>query len=124
MIADAVGFLKDRLNRVIPRVNAPEPVEDVFVYVGTAKEDAVTFKADSISVLLIRIEEDTVLRPPDLYGRASATGVRERVEPQIRINLHVLFVARFAEDYSLSLYYLSRLIGYLQGNRLFNPDNS
>jgi Pvc16 N-terminal domain len=124
MIAEAVGFLRDRLNHVIPRAEPGEPGEDVFVYVGTGKEDAVTFKGDSVSVMLIRIEEDNVLRPPDLYARISADGVRTRVEPEIRINLYVLFVARFADDYSRSLYYLSRLIGYFQGHRLFNPDNS
>ena len=124
MIADAVGFLRDRLNKVIPRAQPGEPVEDVFVYVGTAKEDSVTFKADSVSVLLIRIEEDNVLRSPDLYARISSDGVRQRVDPEIRINLYVLFVARFADDYSRSLYYLSRLIAYFQGHRLFNPENS
>lgn len=124
MIADAVGFLRDRLNKAIPRDPSGGPAEEVFVYVGTAKEDSVTFKADSVSVLLIRLEEETTLRPPDLYARVSAEGVRQKVAPEIRTNLYVLFVARFAEDYSRSLYYLSRVIQYFQSHRVFDQDNS
>jgi hypothetical protein len=124
MIADVLNFLKDRLNKAVPRDSSGHPAEDLFVYAGTAREDAVSFKSDSVSILLVRIEEETLLRPPDLYARTSAAGARQKVDPEIRMNLYVMFVARFPDDYSQSLRFLSSVIGYFQSNRVFNQENS
>ena len=124
MIADVLRFLRDRLNKAVPRDSSGGPVEDLFVYVGADREDAVSFKSDAVSMLLIRIEEDATLRPPDLYARGSSDGTRQKVEPEIRMNLYILFVARFPDDYSRALHNLSRVIRYFQNHRVFNQENS
>ena len=124
MISDVLRFLKDRLNKALPRENATAPAEDLFVYAGSGKDDAVAFKSDAVSVLLVKIEEETALRAPDPYRRITAAGVPQRIDPDIRMNLYVLFVARCADDYGRSLAYLSRVIRYFQGNRIFNHTNS
>jgi len=123
MIGEVVKFLRERLNKALPR-DSDGAAEDLFVYVGADKDDAVSFKSGAVSVLLIRIEEETTLRRPDLYSRISPEGVRERVEPEIRMNLYVLFVARFPDDYSRSLHHLSGVIRYFQNHRVFNHENS
>ena len=123
MIGEVIKFLRERLNKALPR-DADGAAEDLFVYVGTDRDDAVSFKSGAVSVLLIRIEEDNALRPPDLYARISADGARQRVEPEIRLNLYVLFVARFPDDYSRSLHHLSGVIRYFQNHRIFNQENS
>ena len=124
MIADAVEFLRDRLNETIPRDVSGGSAEDLFVYAGTNKDDGVSFTANAVSILLVRIEEETTLRRPDRYTQVSADGVRKRVEPEIRLNLFILFVARFPEDYRLSLQHLSRVVRYFQNHRVFNRENS
>lgn len=58
MIADILRFLRDRLNKAVPRDSSGGPVEDLFAYVGTGKDDAVSFKSDSVPMLLIRIGKD------------------------------------------------------------------
>jgi hypothetical protein len=123
MIGEVIKFLRDRLNKALPR-DSDGAAEDLFVYVGTDRDDAVSFKSGAVSVLLIRIEEDNALRPPDLYARSAADGTRQRVEPEIRLNLYVLFVARFPDDYSRSLHHLSGVIRYFQNHRIFNQENS
>jgi Pvc16 N-terminal domain len=123
MIGEVVKFLRDRLNKALPR-DSEGAAEDLFVYVGTDKDDAVAFKSGAVSVLLVRIEEDSALRPPDLYARVSADGVRQKVAPEIRLNLYVLFVARFPDDYSRALHHLSGVIRYFQNHRVFNQENS
>ena len=123
MIAHVVGFLRDRLNAAFPR-DASGSAEDMFVYVGGSKDDAVVFASNAVSVLLVRIEEETTLRPPDRNVRVAADGVRKRVEPEIRMNLFVLFVARFPDDYSLSLQQLSRVVRYFQNHRVFTHANA
>jgi hypothetical protein len=77
-----------------------------------------------VSILLVRIEEDTALRKPDRYERVSSDGSRQRAEPEIRMNLWVLFVAKFPDDYGQSLHQLSRLVRYFQNHRVFNQENS
>jgi hypothetical protein len=123
MIGEVIKFLRDRLNKALPR-DSDGAAEDLFVYVGTDRDDAVSFKSGAVSVLLIRIEGDNALRPPDLYARTSADGARQKVEPEIRLNLYVLFVARFPDDYSRSLHHLSGVIRYFQNHRIFNQENS
>ena len=124
MIAEVVKFLRDRLNKALPRDSSEGAAEDLFVYANTDKDDAVSFKADAVSMLLVRIEEESILRQPDLYSRVAADGSHLRVEPEIRMNLCVLFVARFPEDYGQALHQLSRVIQYFQNHRVFNHDNS
>jgi len=124
MIADVVGFLRDRLNQTFPRDSSGGSAEDLFVYVGSSKDDSVNFTSNAVSVLLVRTEEETALRPPDRHAQVAVDGVHRRVEPEIRMNLFLLFVARFPDDYGLSLQHLSRLVRYFQNHRVFNHDNS
>ena len=74
MIAEVIKFLRDRLNQALPRDSSGGAVEDLFVFVGSSKEDAVSFKPDAVSLLLMRIEQDAALRPADLHSRISAAG--------------------------------------------------
>jgi hypothetical protein len=123
MIGEVIKFLRERLNQALPR-DTDGAAEDLFVYVGAERDDAISFKSGAVSMLLIRIEEESVLRPPDLYARVNADGARVRVEPEIRLNLYVMFVARFPDDYSRSLAHLSSVIRYFQNHRVFNAENS
>ena len=63
MIGEVVKFLRDRLNKALPR-DSDGAAEDLFAYVRSEKDDAVAFKAGAVSILLVRIEEDSTLRPP------------------------------------------------------------
>jgi hypothetical protein len=122
LIGEVIKFLRERLNKALPR-DSDGAAEELFAYVDAEREDAVSFKLGSVSMLLIRIEEDHALRPPDLYARTSPDGARLKVEPEIRLNLYVLFVVRF-KDYDRSLRHLSDLVGYFQNHRVFNHGNS
>ena len=64
--------------------------------------------ADALEFLRIRLN---AAMPRDAAG-ASAE------------DLFVLVVARFPEDYRLSLHHLSRVVGYFQSHRVFNRENS
>lgn len=123
MIDQAVKFILDRLNAVIVRDRKNKPAEDIFSYVGTNADESISFKRDSVSIMLVRIEEETTLRKPDVYSRVSDKGVHQKVSPEIRMNLWLLFVSRFPNDYSSALLYLSRLISYFQNHRVFNQED-
>lgn len=123
MIETAIGFLKNRLNRTFPR-DLGGAAEDLFVYPSVGKDETVSFPANAVSVLLVRLEEETVLRDADRFTRVGQDGIRRRVEPDIRMNVYVLFVARFPDNYAASLQHLSRVVAYFQGHRVFTPENA
>ena len=120
MIDDAVLFLRQHLSSAL---KSADLAEDPVVFVDDAKMDSVTFKPGAVSVLLVNIEEETTLREPDLYSRVSPNGVWNAVQPEIRINLYVLFVAQFTQ-YEQSLKYLSRIVQHFQNHRVFNQQNA
>jgi hypothetical protein len=126
MIDDAVLFLRQHLSSALKSLSGAPP-DDVgdepVVFVDDAKMDCVTFKPGAISVLLVNIEQETTLREPDLYSRVSTNGVSESVQPEIRINLYVLFVAQFTQ-YEQSLKYLSRIVQHFQTHRAFDQKNA
>ena len=123
MIAEVFEFLRVRLNSALPRDTTGGAAEDLFVYVTTDAADALSFKSNAVSLVFLKTEEDSVLRSPDLYSRVTTDG-RQRVEPEIRLNLTMLLVARFPADYGMALRHLSRIIRYFQSHRVFTPANS
>ena len=63
------------------------------------------------------------LEPGDDRVRAIANGTHQNIQPEIRLNLYVLFVARFSQ-YEDSLHALSLVIRYFQNHRLFTHSDA
>jgi hypothetical protein len=124
MINSVFEFLRNRLNEKFPRDFSDGAMKELFVYANTSKDDSLSFDPDSISIMLIGMEEETTTRQPDPYGRVSAMGLHQRVAPEIRMNLSVLIVARFPNDYARALKHISDVISYFQKHRVFNNENS
>jgi hypothetical protein len=104
MIDDAIIFLRNRLNRSLRGISGTGPSEDKVEFVSGDQMDPMSFKPEAVSVLLINVEEENTVRAPDLYAGVDANGVRQKVRPEIRLNLLLLFVAQFKE-YAHSLTY-------------------
>ena len=119
MIGDALVFLKNQLNSYVKPIRdhdgtQPDPVE----FISGDAMDPLSFKSGVISVLLINLEEEHTLRPPDLYLRTTTNGAQQSVQPDIRLNLLTLFVAHYPK-YEDSLHTLSLVIRYFQQHRVF-----
>ncbi|MGB1017185.1 MAG: DUF4255 domain-containing protein [Nannocystaceae bacterium] len=125
MIREALTFLKDHLNGHLSAQSGLSlgEIEDRVVFLDGEKIDPITFKLGAITCLMINVEEERTLRAADPYVRVDADGARQRVQPDIRINLYVLFVARFSQ-YEQGLSYLSRIIEHFQVHRVFDHQNS
>lgn len=120
MISEALVLLKNRLNTYLSSGQSPdESQEDRVVFLDGQNTDSITFKLGAVSVLLINIEEENTLRAPDRYSRTAPDGTRQKIHPEIRLNLYVLFVARF-KQYEESLRHLSLIIRYFQKFPLLN----
>nr|VFJ43026.1 MAG: Protein of unknown function (DUF4255) [Candidatus Kentron sp. DK]VFJ55579.1 MAG: Protein of unknown function (DUF4255) [Candidatus Kentron sp. DK] len=121
MIGQVLTFLKNQLNAHFVATGVTSG-EDKVAFIDGAVNPLV-FAPEAISALLINLEEERVMRSADPYIRAVSSGVNEKIYPDIRLNLYVLFVSRFAQ-YEQGLDYLSRIIGYFQNYRLLDHENT
>lgn len=90
---------------------------------GEQRADSASFKLGTLTLVLYRIEQETVLRQGDGYNRVTASGAAQRVQPDISLNLYLLVVARF-KDYAQGLHYLSQVIRFFQSNRTFDRQSA
>lgn len=126
MIHEVFGLLKDQLNaylQVKSGVPSGVPVDSKVDFIESTEGSV--FPASKISMLLVNIEEETALRPPDLYAAISADGIRRKVQPEIRLDLYILFVAGFTKaTYQEGLKNLSLVIQYFQNHRVLDHHNT
>jgi hypothetical protein len=126
MIGDALVFLRKHLDdhlRVELGVTPDDPTGDKVVFLDGDKMEPITFKLGAVSQLLINVEEERVLRQPDLHARVGQDGLPYRIQPDIRLILYILFVSRF-KQYELGWEHLSQIIQHFQTNRVFEPENA
>jgi hypothetical protein len=126
MIDQALLFLKDRLNAHLllsARAADGGASEDLVQFVDSEKLDQISFKLGGVTVLMVNVEQERTLRPPDLFARPDANGTMQRIQPEIRLNLFVLFVVRF-KQYEEGLGWLSKIIRYFQVNPTFDRSNA
>ena len=126
MIADVLVFLKNRLNTHFRTLSGSveEADEDKVVFIDSdQKPDSVTFKQGAVTIFLFNIERDVTYRPADNYVRLASDGSKLNTNPDITVNLYLLFVAKF-KDYAQSLHYLSMVLSYFQANPYLDRENS
>lgn len=119
MINETLVFLKNSLNAHLTLGRkASDPQEDPVVFLTGQSTDSISFKLGAVSLLLINIEQENVLHAPNIYRRTLPDGTVQNVNPEVRLNLYVLFVANY-QQYEDSLRTLSDIIQYFQNHRLF-----
>jgi hypothetical protein len=126
MINEVFGLLRDQLNAFLQVRSGVHPGDSVDSKVDFIEStEGTVFPANKISMLLVNIEEGNALRPPDLYAAISTDGTRRKVQPEIRLDLYVLFVAGFTKDtYKEGLRNLSLVIQYFQNHRVLDHQNT
>jgi hypothetical protein len=124
MLNDVLVFLKNRLNAHLNTGSkAGDVQEDQVVFPVGQGTDTVNFKLGAISVIMINLEQDNVLRAPDLYSRTLLDGTVQQVQPEIRLHLYILFVAHY-QQYEDALRNLAAIIQYFQTHRLFTQQDA
>lgn len=93
------------------------------VFIDGDKMDPVTFQLGAVSLLLINVEEERILRSADIHVRTAEDGSRQRVQPDIRLVLYVLFAARF-KKYDAAWQHLSSILEHLQSTRVFDSSTA
>jgi len=128
MIDQALVFLKNQLNTWLKSealLVADDTIaeQDAVVFVDGDKMDPLTFTSGAVSVLLVNIQQETTMRRAEPYRRVAPDGAPLRVNREIRLDLSVLFVARF-KQYDAGLKILSGIVQFFQQNPAFDRDSS
>jgi hypothetical protein len=126
MIGDVLCLLRDRLNAHLG-ASLPDAGHDsteaLVQLIDGEKSDPVEFRLNAITVLLVNIEQDASQRSADPYLRAPGESNLRKLQPEIRLNLYVLFVARF-KVYEQGLNQLSQVIRFLLTHRALDHVNA
>jgi hypothetical protein len=126
MFESSLVFLRNQLNEHLGRQfgqQAGDGGEAMVAFPDGEKLDPISFKLGAVTLLLINVEQETSLRAPDPYAKIASDGSSYRGQPDIRLNLGILFVARY-KQYEQSLGMLSQIIQYFQTCRVFDHQNS
>lgn len=124
MIDKIITSLKDVLNAYLTSGRKPEDLhQEPQVVFSQWNNDSLNFKSGAISILLINLEQENILRTEDPFTRTLADGTVQKGQPEIRLNLFLLFVPHYPK-YEDTLHKLSTIIQYFQGHRLLNYQNS
>lgn len=120
MLDKTVIFLRDLLNKDFlgGLEGASEPPVRFPTYDQTG---AIKFPTDAVSIMLINMERETVLRPAEPYVRVLDNGSEQTINPDIRLILYLMFVASYAH-YETGLGALSRVVAFFQRNRIFTHE--
>ena len=121
MINTALSVLKEKLNEYF-RIKT-EVDSDLVKFIESNGSDPVSFTNNAVTPFLINVSEDRKFRNPDQFSGVTRYGRITQANPEIRIELLVLFVSKFS-DYDQPLNFLSFVIKFFQAHRIFTPKNS
>ena len=124
MIHSTFKFLKNQLNEYfnLKLGNEVGADQDMIQYMKSVQPESITFKDKVVTPLLINLKEETRFRADEPFSRITRNGKGRQENPDIRLNLYILFVSRFDDSYEEALMRLSLLIQYFQANRIFTQE--
>lgn len=124
MLNEILLFLKNKLNEHLRLMGKnTDTQEDQVVFPTGQSGENLSFKLGAISMMLINLEQENALRPPNLYERRQPDGSTQKVQPEIRMNIYLLIAAHY-QQYEDSLRNLSGIIQYFQNHRLFTHQDA
>ena len=119
MIGQALIFLRSQLDayvRAEMEGGIEEPAADKVAFIDGDQMDPPAFKEEAVSQIVVNVREERQLRAADPYLRKLEDGRPGRAQPDIRLDLHVLFVARF-KQYDSAWEHLGKVLEFMQSNR-------
>jgi hypothetical protein len=123
MLDVALNFLTAELNSYLLARGARNTTDEIGkVEIGRLVDDAGKWaiKDDHVGAALIHLEEERVMKS-HLPETALSGGRHVVLEPRLKLNLHVLFAAKF-QKYNEGLRSLSLVLTYFQSHPTFTPD--
>lgn len=120
MIDRALLFIRDRLNEHVARSTGAvdSGLGDAIAFPDGDKLDPLALKVGAVNLLLVNMEQELVMRGDDPFSRVLGDGSSLAVQPALRLNLMIMFVARY-RVYDAGLAALFAVLQFFQANRVF-----
>jgi hypothetical protein len=130
MIESALDILKEQVENHLALVNNNVVNGEGFIVLSNvADEDGKwAIPSNKIGMSIINIEEERIVKD-QVFEHRNINGNYERYNPELKLNLYVLFCANFVNSgesskYGEGLKQLSNVISFFQGKYVFTPDNT
>ena len=123
MIDETLTFLRDHLNDHLLSLIASEDPQDVIVFGDPTRHDMFDLPKDAVTLVLLNVEEDRSVRRDNPFTKTLLDGTVVKVQPDISLNLYLLFASCF-KQYDQSWRYLSWILQYFQKNPVLAPDGN
>ncbi len=123
MIYKSLNFLKTTLNNYLLKKLAIDSVTDGIsiapkVAFPDIASETPSFLLEAVTLMIVNIEEERLLRSPNPYTQLSLEGVQTKTYPPLSLELTLLFAAKFS-DYGTALKYLSHTAQFFQSHPIF-----
>ncbi|RMG17455.1 MAG: DUF4255 domain-containing protein [Bacteroidetes bacterium] len=119
MLNQVFDFFKQQLNSYFSRQLSA--TGDTVVYLDGKNMDPLSLELNKITPLMVNLEQEQVLRPADRFSSMNEVGKVEPMNPPLRLNVYMMFAARF-EKYDEALKHLSLVLRYFQQRPVFTPE--
>lgn len=121
MLEKPLQFIESSLNNYL-RLRNRGTGNDTYLELTDIVDDQGKFSVSQskVGMSLLNIEEERVNRAQTMDVIRGENGAIGYVNPEIRLQLHLLFVANF-KDHSDSVKNISAVISFFQSNNVFTP---
>lgn len=122
MIDKALSFIAEELNNYLKTKSVNYSHEKVLLLNLTALDGTTDhLQSASIIVSLVNIEEEKILKS-QLPGKINQLNGLAKFNPEINLNLYVLFAANFGDNYNEALKFISYVVGFFQASNAFSSN--
>ena len=119
MVDKALLFLRDQVNDYLLSITG----ESEKLVVGNVVNQSGELTASELGLSLLNIQEERVNKSQTPYT-GGPRGYSALINPEIKLNLYVLFTANFGANYDEALKFICHVITFLQGKNVFTRENA
>lgn len=130
MIHTSLSFLTQQINEYLKLKTGDSETERIFLTSVATESAGIVIPDSSLGLSLINIEEERHFKDQKTTV-LNESGIAEKMNPEIKLNLFILISANFQDnpqqspdDYLEGLKQLSYVISFFQSKNVFTPDNS
>ena len=117
MLDSALTFFQEQLNNYI-KVKTGGQTEAAVSFAEVQPPKDLSLQSNAVTQLLIGLEEERIFRSGASYAHTLSNGTKMAANPNLCLNLHVLFISNFT-DYVESLRILSLVLKFFRSYRIF-----
>ena len=123
ILQKALELIEGELNKYLKKITRTPASEEGKLTLSHGFSSDGSPQFDSMGMLLVNVEEERIHKAQIPY-RKNESGEHEKVNPELRLNLHILFAAHFNHDTEESFKFLGYIIEFFQGKNVFTRSNT